>query len=77
MVKTPALLLIHDKRIHFVIVINIRLKYLKNTHSLSTLTYQIVVAHQIRVALGTFSEINNSSPSNNHNLGKKFKKKQK
>ena len=61
MVKTPALLLIHDKRIHFVIVINIRLKYLKNTHSLSTLTYQIVVAHQISVALGTFSEINKSS----------------
>ena len=38
----------------------------------TTLTYQIVVAHQIRVALGTFSEINNSSPSNNHSLGKNF-----
>ena len=37
-----------------------------------TLTYQIVVAHQISVALGTFSEINNSSPSNNHSLGKNF-----
>ena len=72
MVKTPALLLIHDKRIHFVIVINIRLKYLKNTHSLSTLTYQIVVAHQIKIALGPISEINNSIPLNNHSLGKTF-----
>ena len=40
--------------------------------NLITLTYQIVVAHQISVALGTFSEINNSSPSNNHSLGKNF-----
>ena len=38
-----------------------------------TLTYQIVVAHQISVALGTFSEINNSSPSNDHSLEKVFK----
>ena len=43
-------------------------------HSLwwDTLTYQIVVAHQIRVALGTFSEIDNSRPSNNHSLGENF-----
>ena len=37
-----------------------------------TLTYQIVVAHQISVALGTFSEIDNSSPSNNDSLEKNF-----
>ena len=33
-----------------------------NWNSTSALTYQIVVAHQISVALGTFSEINNGSP---------------
>ena len=41
-----------------------------------TLTYQIVVAHQIRVALGTFLEINKSSLSNKHSLVKIFLKKQ-
>ena len=38
-----------------------------------TLTYRIVVAHQISIALWTFSEINKSSPSNKSSLGKIFK----
>ena len=47
---------------------------LKNIKNQGTLTYQVVVAHQISVTLGTFSEINNSSPSNNHSLEKIFLK---
>ena len=41
--------------------------------TINTLTYQIVVAHQISIALWTFSEINKSSPSNKSSLGKIFK----
>ena len=40
-----------------------------------TLTYQIVVAYQISVALGTSLEINNHSLSNNCSLGKINNKK--
>ena len=39
-----------------------------------TLTYWIVVAHQIIVVLRTFSEINNCSPSNKRSLEKIWKK---
>ena len=34
--------------------------------------YQIVVVHEISVALGTFSIINNNSPPNNQSIGKIF-----
>ena len=43
---------------------------LKKKIYVCTLTYRIVVAHQISVALGTFWEINKRSPSNKRSLGK-------
>ena len=42
----------------------------KGARSSITLSYRIVVAHQISVALGTLSKINKRSPSNKRSLGK-------
>ena len=38
-------------------------------YSVFNLTYEIVVAHRISIALGTLLEINNHSPSNKRSLG--------
>ena len=45
-------------------------KYFRTIFWKLTLSYRIVVAHQISVALGTFWEINKRSPSNKRSLGK-------